>query len=310
MKVLVAGGSGLAGTAITNAFKALGAEVTIVNSKILDLLDEHKTRDFIFDCSPDLIIDAAAKVGGIGANSLYPVEFLADNNRIQSNLMSAAHGANVKKFVFLGSSCIYPRNCPQPIKEEYLMTGPLEATNSAYAIAKIAGIELVNSYRREYGHNWISLMPTNLYGPHDNYNLEASHVMPALIRRFVEAAEFDTPSVTLWGTGSPLREFLHVDDFAAAVVLASQFFNSSMHLNVGTGEDLSIRDLALLVAEIAGFKGEIFWDSTKPDGTPKKVLDIARITALGWKPTIRLEDGIASTIAWYKTAIKRGEVRK
>jgi GDP-L-fucose synthase len=224
--------------------------------------------------------------------------------------MRAAHKANVPKFVFLGSSCIYPRDCEQPIKEEYLMTGPLEITNSAYAVAKIAGIEMVNSYRKEYGTKWISLMPTNLYGPRDNFDFATSHVLPAFIRRFIEAAETGAEKVTLWGSGSPLREFLHVDDLANAVQVAAENYDSSLHLNVGTGEDLSIRDLAQMVANVAGFTGQIEWDSSKPDGTPRKVLDISRIKALGWKPTITLEAGIASTIAWFKEANARGEVRK
>jgi GDP-L-fucose synthase len=249
-------------------------------------------------------------VGGIGANSAYPVEFLSDNLTIQGNLMNAAHKSNVPNFVFLGSSCIYPRNCAQPIKEEYLMTGPLEATNSAYAVAKIAGIEMVNSYRKEYGTKWISLMPTNLYGPRDNFDLAASHVLPAFIRRFIEAAESGAGKVTLWGSGAPLREFLHVDDLAKAVVLASEKYDSGMHLNVGTGEDLSIKDLAQKVANAAGFTGQVEWDASKPDGTPRKVLDVSRMKALGWNPTITLDEGIASTIAWYKEANARGEVRK
>jgi GDP-L-fucose synthase len=224
--------------------------------------------------------------------------------------MRAAHKANVPNFVFLGSSCIYPRDCAQPIKEEYLMTGPLEATNSAYAVAKIAGIEMINSYRKEYGTKWISLMPTNLYGPRDNFDLAASHVLPALIRRFVEAAENRAEKVTLWGSGEPLREFLHVDDLAKAVVLASEKYDSSMHLNVGTGENLSIKALAQKVATTAGFTGQIEWDASKPDGTPRKVLDVSRMKALGWEPTITLDEGIASTIAWYKEANARGEVRK
>jgi GDP-L-fucose synthase len=273
-------------------------------------MDAKATEDFIAKAKPSLIVDAAAKVGGIGANNSFPVEFLSDNLTIQSNLMNAAHKAGVPNFVFLGSSCIYPRDCAQPIKEEYLMTGPLEETNSAYAIAKIAGIELVNSYRKEYGTKWISLMPTNLYGPKDNYDLANSHVLPAFIRRFVEASESGTQKVTLWGSGNPLREFLHVDDLAQAVVVASEKYDSSLHLNVGSGEDLSIKDLAEKVAGAAGFTGTIDWDSSKPDGTPRKVLDVSRIKALGWKPTITLEEGIASTIAWYKEANDRGEVRK
>ena len=310
MTVIVAGATGLAGSAITKAFEAKGETVVGINRTVLNLLDARATQDFIRKVSPNLIVDAAAMVGGIGANNAYPVEFLSDNLTIQGNLMNAAHKAGVTNFVFLGSSCIYPRNCAQPIKEEYLMTGPLEATNSAYAIAKIAGIEMINSYRKEYGTKWISLMPTNLYGPRDNFDLMASHVLPAFIRRFVEAAESGASTVTLWGSGSPLREFLHVDDLAQAVVVASEKYDSSLHLNVGSGEDLSIKELATKVAAAAGFIGKIEWDSSKPDGTPRKVLDVSRIKALGWKPTITLDQGIASTIAWYKEANARGEVRK
>ena len=310
MTVIVAGATGLAGSAITKAFEAKGQNVVGINRSVLNLLDTDATQDFIQKVAPSLIVDAAAMVGGIGANNSYPVEFLGDNITIQGNLMRAAHKAGVLKFVFLGSSCIYPRDCLQPIKEEYLMTGPLESTNSAYAVAKIAGIEMVNSYRKEYGTKWISLMPTNLYGPRDNFDLAASHVLPAFIRRFVEAAESGADKVTLWGSGAPLREFLHADDLAQAVVLASEKYDASLHLNVGTGEDLSIKELARKVAHAAGFTGDIEWDSTKPDGTPRKVLDVSRIKALGWKPTITLEDGVASTIAWYKDANVRGEVRK
>jgi GDP-L-fucose synthase len=310
MKVVVAGSTGLAGSAISAAFSAQGHQVIGLNRSVVDLMDGAATQQFLINTKPDLVVDAAAKVGGIGANSTFPVEFLADNITIQGNLMNAAHVAGVEKFVFLGSSCIYPRDCAQPIKEEYLMTGPLEATNSAYAIAKIAGIELVNSYRKEYGTKWISLMPTNLYGPRDNFDLAASHVLPAFIRRFVDATESGAEKVVLWGSGSPLREFLHVDDLAQAVLVASEKYDSSLHLNIGTGEDLSIKALAGIVAKSAGFTGEIEWDSSKPDGTPRKVLDVSRIKALGWKPTITLEAGIASTIAWYKAASARGEVRK
>jgi GDP-L-fucose synthase len=257
-----------------------------------------------------MVIDAAARVGGIGANNAFPVEFLTDNIRIQSNLMDAAHEAKVGRFIFLGSSCIYPRDCAQPIKEEYLMTGPLETTNSAYAIAKIAGIELINSYRKEYGHKWISLMPTNLYGPNDNFELQGSHVLPAFIRRFVEATEKNAPTETLWGTGAPKREFLHVDDLANAVLIASEKYDSSMHLNIGSGQDLSIKELAELVADIAGYKGEIKWDSSKPDGTPRKVLDVTKAKSLGWSPAISLRDGIASAMNWYKEATAKGVSRR
>ena len=309
MSVLIAGSTGLVGSAVSEAFENQGREVIKVNRGVIDLMDLDATRKFLIAARPALVVDAAAKVGGIGANNSFPVEFLVDNIRIQSNLMQAAHEAGVKNFVFLGSSCIYPRDCLQPIKEEYLLTGPLEESNSAYAIAKIAGIELVNSYRKEYGSRWISLMPTNLYGPRDNFNLETSHVLPALIRKFVDATASLAPNVTLWGSGNPFREFLHVDDLAQAVLLVVEKYDSSMHLNVGTGEDISIKDLAHLVASQCGFKGKITWDSGKPDGTPRKVLDISRIKALGWKPNITLEHGISSTIAWYREANSKGEAR-
>jgi GDP-L-fucose synthase len=308
--IVVAGATGLAGSAIVRAYQATGAEVIPVSRKVVDLLDRQATFDFIKFAKPSLIVDAAAKVGGIGANNTYPVEFLADNLRIQNNLMEAAHAADVEKFIFLGSSCIYPRDCAQPIKEEYLLTGPLETTNSAYAVAKIAGIELIKSFRKEYGRQWISLMPTNLYGPNDNFELQGSHVLPAFIRRFIEAAEKGASVETLWGTGSPKREFLHVDDLAAAVVHLGNIYNSAEHLNIGTGEDLTIKELAELVAELAGFKGEIAWDSSKPDGTPRKVLDVSKAKSLGWSPKISLRDGIASTISWYRSATANGEARR
>ena len=310
MSVVVAGYTGLAGSAIANAFEKAGQDVFGINRGVVDLLNFDQTNQFLNDLKPSLVIDAAARVGGIGANNSHPVEFIEDNVRIQANLMHASHNANVKRFVFLGSSCIYPRDCKQPIKEEYLMTGPLEATNSAYAVAKIAGIELVNSYRKQYGHNWISLMPTNLYGPRDNFNLDNSHVLPALIRRFVEAVEAGAREVMVWGSGSPKREFLHVDDLAQAVLLTSQSYDSALHLNIGTGEDLSILELATKIAQISGFKGEILWNKSKPDGTPRKVLDVSRIKQLGWSPRVTLEEGIASTISWYREATAKGESRR
>jgi GDP-L-fucose synthase len=224
--------------------------------------------------------------------------------------MRAAYESNVEKFIFLGSSCIYPRDCIQPIKEEFLMTGQLEPSNSAYAVAKIAGIELINSYRKEYGLGWISLMPANLYGISDNFKEGESHVLPALIRRFIEAVEKDLPTVAMWGTGLPLREFLHADDLANCVLVASEKYNSDLHLNVGTGLEISIKNLAKVVSELVGYKGKVEWDHTKPDGTPRKVLDVSRAKELGWEPRIKLEEGIASTIAWYKEANARGDVRK
>jgi GDP-L-fucose synthase len=310
MTIVVAGATGLAGSAIVRAFEKAGKEVIGINRSVVDLLDLQATKKFLKDVAPSMVIDAAARVGGIGANSAFPVEFLTDNIRIQSNLMDAAHEAKVDRFIFLGSSCIYPRDCAQPIKEEYLMTGPLETTNSAYAIAKIAGIELINSYRKEYAHKWISLMPTNLYGPYDNFELQGSHVLPAFIRRFVEATEKNAPTETLWGTGAPKREFLHVDDLANAVLIASEKYDSSMHLNIGSGQDLSIKELAELVADIAGYKGEIKWDSSKPDGTPRKVLDVTKAQSLGWTPAISLRDGIASAMNWYKEATAKGVSRR
>jgi GDP-L-fucose synthase len=310
MTIVVAGATGLAGSAITRTFESTGQEVIGINRDVVDLLDFDKTNQFFNDVKPTLVVDAAARVGGISANDAFPVEFLEDNIRIQTNLMHSAHNAKVKKFIFLGSSCIYPRDCKQPIREEYFMTGPLEATNSAYAIAKIAGIELINSYRKQYGYKWISLMPTTLYGPGDNFDLNGSHVFPALIRRFVEAVEADIQKIVLWGSGSPKREFLHVDDLARAVLLASEKYDSSLHLNIGTGVDISIKDLAQKIAEVSGFKGEIHWDTSKPDGTTRKVLEVSRIKQLGWSPRVTLEEGIASTIRWYKDATVKGKSRR
>jgi GDP-L-fucose synthase len=310
MTVVVAGSTGLAGSAIVRAFEAQGQKVVGINSSVVNLLGQKETSQFIKSIKPTLIVDAAARVGGIGANSKFPVEFLSENLSIQGNLMKAAYENDVEKFVFLGSSCIYPRDCAQPIKEEYLMTGQLEPSNSAYAVAKIAGIEMINSYRKEYGLGWISLMPTNLYGINDNFKEGESHVLPAFIRRFIEAVENDLPAVTMWGPGSPLREFLHADDLANCVLVVSQKYNSDLHLNVGTGLEISVKDLARVVSELAGYKGKIEWDDTKLDGTPRKVLDVSRVKDLGWKPATTLEEGIASTIAWYKEANARGEVRK
>lgn len=310
MRVLVAGSTGLVGQAVFNLFTAKGFEVIGISTKDLDLKDTLKTKNFILDLRPTIVICAAAKVGGIGANNSYPVQFLSENLIIQNSILEASHNANVDKLVFLGSSCIYPRDCEQPIKEEFLMTGPLEKTNSAYAIAKIAGIELVNSYRKQYGRKWISLMPTNIYGPGDNFDLATSHVFPALIRRFVDAADNNSRVVTLWGSGNVLREFLHVEDLARAILFAAKEYDSEQHLNVGSGVDISIRELALKISSAVGFTGEIKWDSSKLDGTPRKVLDISRIRSLGWKPEIGIDDGILQTINWYREAKFRGRLRK
>jgi GDP-L-fucose synthase len=300
MTILVAGSTGLVGSAIVRELDTTGKVYKGISSKDVDLLDRAATFRFVKDFKPSVVIDAAARVGGIGANNAQPVDFLTQNIQIQSNLMDAAHEAGVKNFVFLGSSCIYPKNSAQPIKEEYLMTGELESTNSAYAIAKIAGIELIKSYRKQFGHKWISVMPTNLYGPNDNFDLQNSHVFPALIRKFVEAKRTNAPSVTLWGTGTPKREFLHVDDLAKAVLICLEKYDSDQHINIGSGEDLSIKELALKVSKAAGFTGEVIWDSTKPDGTPRKVLDVTKIKNLGWKPSISLDEGIIQTIQWYQ----------
>ena len=309
MSILIAGSSGLVGSAVVRAYAALGENVISLNRKVVDLLDRDSTVSFLRAKRPRLVIDAAAKVGGIVINNSQPVEFLTHNLRIQSNLMEASHLADVEKFIFLGSSCIYPRNCDQPIKEEHLLSGPLEETNSAYAIAKIAGIELVKSFRKQYGRNWISLMPTNLYGPNDNFDLLQAHVVPALIRRFHEAVENNRKVETLWGTGTPKREFLHVDDLADAVVLMGASYDSPDHINIGTGEDIAIKELAYLVAELSGFQGEISWDPSMPDGTPRKVLDVSKAKSMGWKPKISLREGIAETIAWYKDSLLKGKVR-
>ena len=300
MTIVVAGHTGLVGSAIFKALEDCGESVIGINSKVVDLLDRKATFDFIHDHRPELIIDAAAIVGGIAANNKFRVEFLSKNLQIQNNLMDASHESNVERFVFLGSSCIYPRQCPQPIKEEYLMTGPLETTNSAYAIAKIAGIELVKSYRKQHSRRWISLMPTNMYGPRDNYDLETGHVFPALINRYVTARRNGSSEVTLWGTGSAMREFMHSSDLASAVLIASEKYDSDLHLNIGTGVDLTIKDLALRISKFSNFKGETKWDSSKPDGTPRKVLDVSRLKALGWEPKISLDQGIQETIQYFE----------
>jgi len=300
MTILVAGGTGLAGSAIVRELERVNKKVISISSKDLNLLDRIKTFSYIKDLKPTVLIDAAAKVGGLGSNNAYPVEFLSQNLQIQSNLMDAAHEAKVGKFMFLGSSCIYPRNCAQPIKEDYLLTGELEQTNSAYAIAKIAGIELIKSYRKEYGYSWISVMPTNLYGPNDNFDLENSHVLPALIRKFVEAKRNNSSEVVLWGSGTPLREFLHVDDLAKAVLVCLEKYDNSQQINIGSGDEISIKDLGQKIANLTGFTGKVLWDSNRPDGTPRKVLDSTKINKLGWKAAITLDQGIAATVEWYQ----------
>ena len=300
MTILVAGGTGLAGSAIVRELERANKKVIGISSKDVNLLDRAKTFSYIKDLKPNVIIDAAAKVGGVGSNNAYPVEFLSQNLQIQSNLMDAAHEVKVEKFVFLGSSCIYPRNCAQPIKEDYLLTGELEQTNSAYAIAKIAGIELIKSYRKEYGYSWISAMPTNLYGPNDSFDLENSHVLPALIRKFVEAKRNNLSEVVLWGSGTPLREFLHVDDLAKAVLVCLEKYDDPQQINIGSGDEISIKDLGQKIANLTGFTGKVVWDSNRPDGTPRKVLDSTKINKLGWKAAITLDQGMAATVEWYQ----------
>jgi len=301
MSILLAGFSGLAGSAIYERLTKSFGNVIGVNTKVLDLTDRKSTFEFVNDLKPEIVIDAAALSGGIHYNDSKPVEFISKNLQIQTNLMDASHTANVRKFIFLGSSCIYPKHCAQPIREEYLMTGILEDTNRAYAIAKISGLELIRAYRKQFGRKWISLMPTNLYGPYDNFNVETGHVLPALINRMVSAVQNDQNAVTLWGSGMAKREFLHARDLAAAVELSIEKYDSDLHLNVGTSKDLTIKELAEIIARLSGFSGEILWDSTKPDGTPRKILDSSRLEALGWRAQIDLETGIQDTIAWFNS---------
>jgi GDP-L-fucose synthase len=300
VSVYVAGHRGLVGSALWRALESAGVGKLIGwSSKELDLRDRDATFAAITEANPDIIIDAAAKVGGIMANSTFPVEFLRDNTLIQTNVMDAAHACDVERLLFLGSSCIYPRHATQPIRESSLMTGPLEPTNQAYAMAKISGIFYIEAHRTEYGRRWISAMPTNLYGPGDNFDLQSSHVLPAFIRRFHEAKVAGAPAVTVWGTGTPRREFLHVDDLAQACLVLLQHYDTHETINVGLGDDMPIRELAETVASVVGFEGTIEWDSSKPDGMPRKLLDTSRINELGWKPQISLRDGVASTYEWY-----------
>jgi GDP-L-fucose synthase len=300
MRIYVAGHRGLVGSAIVRAIEAEGKHSWLGKTRSeLDLLDRKAVFDFLAKEKPDAVVIAAAKVGGIYANDTFPVEFLTENLQIEVNLMDGSHAAQIERLLFLGSSCVYPKMAKQPIKEEYLLTGELEKTNEAYALAKISGLKLIQAYRKQYGYKWISAMPTNMYGPGDNFDLENSHVLPALIRKFHDAKVQGKPSVTLWGTGSPKREFLHADDLGRACIYLLEHYEDDVAINVGVGEDIAIKNLAVIIQGIVGFKGDVFWDTSKPDGTPRKLLDVSRIKALGWNPEIELLDGIGETYAWF-----------
>jgi len=299
-KIFVAGHRGLVGSAIIRRVESEGFDnLSKRDRSELDLADEEAVQHFFAQEKPGVVIFAAARVGGIKANNDFPVEFLLDNLRIQNNLIHAAHQAGVRKLLFLGSSCIYPKFAPQPIPETALLSGPLEPTNEAYAIAKIAGIKLCQAYSREYGANFISAMPTNLYGPNDNFDLETSHVLAALLRKAHEAKTRKARELIVWGSGKPRREFLHVDDLASACLFLLEKYDSPEIINVGCGADISIRELAELICDVVGFDGELTWDTTKPDGTPRKLLDITKLRDLGWRPTIPLRDGVAQTYDWF-----------
>ena len=300
-KIFIAGHRGLVGSALVRAFQAERPEYRLLlrTRQELDLLDTPKVQELFLSEKPDYVVFAAAKVGGIIANSHYPADFIYDNLQIQNNVIHAAYKTGVKKLLFLGSSCIYPKLAPQPLKEEYLLSGPLEPTNEWYAVAKIAGIKLCQALRRQYGCHFISAMPTNLYGANDNYDLKSSHVLPALVRKFHEAKIANTSNVTCWGTGSPQREFLHVDDLAAACVFLLENYDEEDIINVGSGSEVTIRELAELVSKVVGFEGGIEWDNSKPDGTPRKLLDTSRLNQLGWTPNIKLEEGIRQTYREY-----------
>lgn len=299
-RIYVAGHQGLVGSALMRALQQHGFTNLITRPFTeLDLRNQQATEQFFAQEKPEYVFLAAARVGGIKANNDYPAQFLYDNLLIESNVIHAAYQYGVKKLLFLGSSCIYPRECPQPIKEEYLLTGPLEPTNEWYAIAKIAGLKLCQAYNKQYGTNFISCMPTNLYGPGDNFDLQTSHVIPALIAKIVTAHETQQPAVPIWGTGKALREFLYVDDLAQALVFLMRNYQENRWINVGTGKDCTIAELAYLIAEIVGYQGQLAFDITKPDGTPRKVLDVSLITSLGWQAETSLRGGLEKTIAWY-----------
>lgn len=299
-KIYIAGHNGMVGSAIWRVLTSKGYTNLIgVSSAVLDLKNQQAVSDFIATEKPDVIIDAAARVGGILANSNFPYQFIMENLQIQNNLIDSALQAGIEKFIFLGSSCIYPKLAPQPLKEAYLLTGELEPTNEWYAVAKITGVKACQAIREQFGKDYVSLMPTNLYGTHDNFDLTSSHVLPAMMRKFHEAKENNHAPVTLWGSGTPMREFLFVDDMARAVVFALENKLPDYLYNVGTGEDLTIKRLALTIQKIVGHEGEIIWDATKPDGTPRKLMDVSKMHALGWKHQVNLEEGIQKTYDWF-----------
>ena len=300
-RIFVAGHRGLVGSAIVRRLQGAGfSNLLLADRRTLDLTRQSDVEAYFSEQRPEYVFDAAAKVGGIHANDAYPAEFMRDNLAIQTNLIEAAYRHGARKFLFLGSSCIYPRLAPQPMNEDCLLTGPLEATNQWYAVAKIAGLKMCQAYRRQYGFNAISLMPTNLYGPGDNFHPLNSHVLPALLRKFHEAKVASAKSVEVWGSGRPRREFLHVDDMADACVFLMQHYDDEQLINIGWGEDVSIAELAALLGRVVGFSGELHFDATKPDGTPRKLLDTTRLKALGWKPRIGLEEGVRTTYEWYR----------
>jgi GDP-L-fucose synthase len=298
-RIFVAGHRGMVGSAIISRLHGQGCEILTADRTQLDLLDQAATRAWLAREKPDAVVVAAAKVGGIMANDTYPADFLYDNLMISANVIEAAHRVDVNRLLFLGSSCIYPKFAEQPIVEEALLTGPLEPTNEWYAVAKIAGIKLCQAYRHQFGRDYVSAMPTNLYGPRDNFDLNSSHVLPALIRKAHEAKLTDAPSITIWGSGTPRREFLHANDCADACVFLLQNYSDAAHVNVGSGEDITIYELARLVCEKVGFKGEIVRDDTKPDGTPRKLMSADKLRNMGWAPRTNLDDGIAETYQWY-----------
>ena len=301
LKIYIAGHRGMVGSACCRLFESKGfTNIIGKSSKELDLRDQSQVESFIREEAPDVIIDAAAKVGGILANDTYPYEFLMDNMLIQNNLIRAAHQNNVPKFVFLGSSCIYPKFAPQPLKEEYLLTGPLEPTNEWYAVAKISGLKLIEALRIQYNRDYVALMPTNLYGPNDNFDLQSSHVLPAMIRKFYEAKQKNHAPVTLWGTGTPKREIMHVNDLAQSVLFAIENKLPEPLYNVGTGKDLSIKELADIIKKTVGHQGDVFWDDSKPDGTPRKLLDVIKFKKEGFNSEIDLQRGVESTFDWYR----------